>query len=151
VGRYIVTGFFDTQPLERQLGNLECNATAAVAITHHFLGRMVQKRLRGCIVFTSSVSGYMPSPFSCAWTALYVCQGMIVCAFLYLGDYTPAVEVLVCERPFPGVSSVSGYMPSPFSCAWAFSWIIDSQCGSFWGGAVCLRGGAGRADHPGLA
>jgi short-subunit dehydrogenase len=65
VYRYIVTGFFDTSPLEKQLANLECNATASVGITHHFLNKMVKDRKRGCIIFTSSVSGYMPSPFSC--------------------------------------------------------------------------------------
>lgn len=26
-----------------------------------------QKKLPGCVVFTSSVSGYMPSPFSCTF------------------------------------------------------------------------------------
>jgi len=41
---YIVTGFFEQVPVERQLANVECNATAAVAITHHFL---VPPGLRG--------------------------------------------------------------------------------------------------------
>lgn len=40
--RYIVTGFFDSQPLEKQLGNVECNATAAVGITHHFVGELIK-------------------------------------------------------------------------------------------------------------
>ncbi|KAM3568880.1 hypothetical protein VYU27_009006 [Nannochloropsis oceanica] len=66
---YILTGFFDSQPLEKQLANVECNATAAVAVTHHFLQKMIQKKLPGCIVFTSSVSGYMPSPFSSMYGA----------------------------------------------------------------------------------
>lgn len=63
--RYIVTGFFDSTPLEKQLANLECNATAAVQITHHFLQTLIKSKQRGCFVYTSSVSGYMPSPFSC--------------------------------------------------------------------------------------
>lgn len=62
-----MTGFFDSSPLEKQLANLECNATAAVQITHHFLQRLIKDRKRGCIVYTSSVSGYMPSPFSCEY------------------------------------------------------------------------------------
>ncbi|EWM24489.1 short-chain dehydrogenase reductase [Nannochloropsis gaditana] len=66
---YILTGFFDSQPLEKQLANVECNATAAVGITHHFLQKLIQKKLPGCIVFTSSVSGYMPSPFSSMYGA----------------------------------------------------------------------------------
>ena len=42
--RYIVTGFFDSQPLEKQLANVECNATAAVALTHHFVGELIKAR-----------------------------------------------------------------------------------------------------------
>ena len=38
---FIVTGFFDSQPLGKHLVNMECNATAAVAITHHFASLMV--------------------------------------------------------------------------------------------------------------
>ena len=29
------------RPLEAQLANMECNATSAVQITHHFLGKLV--------------------------------------------------------------------------------------------------------------
>lgn len=42
---YIVTGFFDSQPLEKQLGNVECNATAAVGLTHHFVGELIKARV----------------------------------------------------------------------------------------------------------
>ena len=62
--RYIVTGFFEQVPVEKQLGNLECNCTAAVAVTHHFLHKMVAKKLKGCIVFASSVVAYVRAPFS---------------------------------------------------------------------------------------
>jgi hypothetical protein len=30
------------RPIERQLANLECNATSGVVLTHHFLQRMVR-------------------------------------------------------------------------------------------------------------
>ena len=63
--RYIVTGFFDQTPLERQMANMECNATAAARLTHHFVSRMVAAKLRGCVVFTSSAAAAIPSPFSC--------------------------------------------------------------------------------------
>lgn len=66
---YIVTGFFDTSTLERQLDNLECNTTACVKVTHHFLKQMLEKKLKGCIVFTSSVSGYIPNPFAVMYGA----------------------------------------------------------------------------------
>ena len=52
---YIVTGFFDQTTLDSQLANLECNSTACVKVTHHFLKKMLEKKLRGCFLFTSSV------------------------------------------------------------------------------------------------
>eukprot|EP00981_Chlorochromonas_danica_P012058 scaffold4399_cov175-Ochromonas_danica.AAC.8 len=66
---YIVTGFFDQTTLDSQLANMECNSTACVKVTHHFLKRMLEKKLKGCIVFTSSVSGYIPNPFAVMYGA----------------------------------------------------------------------------------
>ncbi len=66
---YIVTGFFDQTTLDSQLANLECNSTACVKVTHHFLKCMMDKGLKGCIVFTSSVSGYIPNPFAVMYGA----------------------------------------------------------------------------------
>ena len=66
---FIVTGFFDTQPLGKHLANLECNATAAAAITHHFAAALLRKKLTGAIVFTSSASAYIPNPFAVGYGA----------------------------------------------------------------------------------
>jgi short-subunit dehydrogenase len=66
---YIVTGFFDTTSLDSQLANLECNATACVKVTHHFLQVMLLKKIKGCFIFTSSVSGYIPNPFAVMYGA----------------------------------------------------------------------------------
>lgn len=66
---FIVTGFFDTQPLKKHLLNIECNATAAVAITHYFVTKMLQKDLKGCVVFTSSASAFIPNPFAICYGA----------------------------------------------------------------------------------
>lgn len=66
---YIVTGFFDTTTLDSQLANMECNSTACVKVTHHFLQQMIQKKIKGCFVFTSSVSGYIPNPFAVMYGA----------------------------------------------------------------------------------
>jgi len=66
---FIVTGFFDTQPCGKHLANVECNSTAVVPITHHFSALMLQKGLRGCIVFTSSASAYIPNPFAVTYGA----------------------------------------------------------------------------------
>jgi len=46
------------------MANLECNATAQVRITHHFVTKMVDKSLKGAVVFTSSAAACMPSPFA---------------------------------------------------------------------------------------
>lgn len=66
---YIVTGFFDQTSLDAQLANLECNATACVKVTHHFLQKMLNKKIKGCFVFTSSVSGFIPNPFAVLYGA----------------------------------------------------------------------------------
>jgi short-subunit dehydrogenase len=66
---YIVTGFFDQSSLDAQLANLECNSTACVKVTHHFLKKMLEKNLKGCFIFTSSVSGYIPNPFAVMYGA----------------------------------------------------------------------------------
>ena len=66
---YIVTGFFEQSPLGKQLANLECNAVAAVKITHHFARKMVHGSKPGCIVFTSSAAACIPSPFSSMYGA----------------------------------------------------------------------------------
>ncbi len=66
---YIVTGFFDQTTLDAQLANLECNSTACVKVTHHFLKKMLDKKIKGCFIFTSSVSGYIPNPFAVMYGA----------------------------------------------------------------------------------
>lgn len=66
---YIVTGFFDQTTLDSQLANLECNSTACVKVTHHFLKLMLDKKIKGCFIFTSSVSGYIPNPFAVMYGA----------------------------------------------------------------------------------
>jgi len=70
---YIKTGFFDRSPLEAQTMNLECNATSAVQITHHFLQDMLElpgvNGRKGAIIFTSSAAAMMPAPFSVMYAA----------------------------------------------------------------------------------
>jgi len=59
----------DQAPLGKLLANVECNATSTVNITHHFIGQMVQKKMKGCIVFTSSVAGFIPTPFAAMYAS----------------------------------------------------------------------------------
>lgn len=66
---FIVTGFFDSQPIEKHLVNIECNTTASVRITHYFVSNMLKKNLKGCVVFTSSASAYIPNPFAICYGA----------------------------------------------------------------------------------
>lgn len=61
---YMITGFLDQTDIGKVLANIECNATSTVNITHHFLSKLVSQKLKGCVVFTSSPAGYVPSPFA---------------------------------------------------------------------------------------
>jgi short-subunit dehydrogenase len=61
---FIVTGFFEQSPLSTHLANFHCNLTANIHLTHHFYGKMLEKGLKGCIVFTSSSAGFIPNPFA---------------------------------------------------------------------------------------
>jgi len=61
---FILTGFFEQQAVEAHLANFHCNLTANVHLTHHFYSEMLNKGLKGCIVFTSSSAGFIPNPFA---------------------------------------------------------------------------------------
>lgn len=77
---FIVTGFLDQAPLGKLLANIECNATAAVNITHHFVQIMVSKKLKGCIVFTSSVAGFIPTPFAAMYASTKAFISQFACS-----------------------------------------------------------------------
>jgi short-subunit dehydrogenase len=66
---YIKTGFFCDVPLQGQLANHTCNATAALEVTHHFVSLLQKKKLRGCVGYTSSPAGFTPCPFSVVYGA----------------------------------------------------------------------------------
>ncbi|CAE8638915.1 unnamed protein product, partial [Polarella glacialis] len=61
---FIVTGFFEQHTVDTHLANFHCNLTANVHLTHHFYSALINKGLRGCIVFTSSSAGFIPNPFA---------------------------------------------------------------------------------------
>lgn len=58
---FMVTGFLDQAPIEKLLANIECNATSAVNLAHYFVKPLISKKKKGCIVFTSSVAGFIPT------------------------------------------------------------------------------------------
>lgn len=66
---FMVTGFLDQAPIGKLLTNMECNATAGLNISHHFVQKMVSNKSKGCIVFTSSVAGFIPTPFAGMYAA----------------------------------------------------------------------------------
>ncbi len=61
---YMKTGFLEANEWQVHADNIGCNAVAAVALSHLFVRRIKAAGLRGCITFTSSPAGFMPSPFS---------------------------------------------------------------------------------------
>jgi len=72
---FIVTGFVDQCPLSKLLSNVECNATASFAISHLYLERMVS-----CVVFTSSVAGFVPTPFAASYAATKAFVSQLACS-----------------------------------------------------------------------
>lgn len=76
---FIVTGFLDQSPLGKILANVECNATACVNISHYFVQKMVSSRRKGCIVFTSSVAGYIPTPFAAMYASTKSFVSQLAC------------------------------------------------------------------------
>jgi len=70
---YMVTGFTDQTDPAKLKANMECNATAAMNVSHHFSQRLVKeckgKPRKGCIVFTSSVAGFIPTPFAALYAS----------------------------------------------------------------------------------
>lgn len=66
---FMVTGFLDQAPIGKLLANIECNSTSAVNVAHHFVKILVSKKAKGCIVFTSSVAGFIPAPFAAMYAS----------------------------------------------------------------------------------
>jgi short-subunit dehydrogenase len=76
---FIVTGFMDQTPVEKILSNIECNATACVNISHYFVQKMVASKSKGCIVFTSSVAGFIPTPFAASYASTKAFVSQLAC------------------------------------------------------------------------
>jgi short-subunit dehydrogenase len=100
---FMVTGFIDQAPIGRLLTNIECNATAAVNVAHYFGQKMVKEKKKGCIVFTSSVAGFIPTPFA----AMYASTKAFVSQFAAcMHIETKSLGIDVCAiHPSPVASS----------------------------------------------
>ena len=66
---FMVTGFLDQAPIGKLQVNMECNATAVLNVSHHFVAIMVKQKIKGCIVNVSSVAGFIPTPFAVMYAA----------------------------------------------------------------------------------
>jgi short-subunit dehydrogenase len=76
---FMVTGFLDQTAIEKNLSNLECNATASVNIAQHFVEKLVRSKSKGCIVFTSSVAGFIPTPFASIYASTKAFVSQFAC------------------------------------------------------------------------
>jgi short-subunit dehydrogenase len=63
------TGFLESTPLGKLQANMECNATACLTISHFFLSQWVPNKRKACLVFTSSVAGFIPTPFAALYAS----------------------------------------------------------------------------------
>ncbi|ORZ21202.1 hypothetical protein BCR42DRAFT_488309 [Absidia repens] len=61
---FITTGAFADIALGRNMANYNTNVTACLQITHHFLNRLLDRKLKGLVTFTSSSAGFIPNPMS---------------------------------------------------------------------------------------
>eukprot|EP00899_Mesostigma_viride_P015264 jgi/Mesvir1/23739/Mv18678-RA.1 len=98
---YILTGFFRQVTLEAFTKNMDCNMTAAVWITHHFLNRMLAAKRKGAICFTSSAAAFIPSPFASGYGATKA----------FLSSFASSLAV---ESKYYGID-VAAVHPSPVS------------------------------------
>lgn len=66
---YLRMGYFDELDVDGHIANVECNALAAIRITHLFYERMVREKRKGCMAFTSSAAWFIPAPYACMYAA----------------------------------------------------------------------------------
>ena len=66
---YILFGLFANKSMVSQMTNYHVNCTTAVMIAHHFSKKMLDKKLKGCLSFTSSPAGQMPGPMAALYGA----------------------------------------------------------------------------------
>ena len=61
---FMMTGFYTSKPIEAHLINYNCNVTCHIELAYEYTKRMQESNLAGCVVFTGSPAGFLPSPFS---------------------------------------------------------------------------------------
>ena len=96
---YMITGMFEQNTAAAHLANLHCNLTANVHLAHYLYGRLLSRQTPGCLVFTSSSAGFIPTPFA----AMYATSKAAISAL---------AASLACEGRARGVH-VHAVHPSP--------------------------------------
>jgi short-subunit dehydrogenase len=61
---FITVGMLHKTALGRNLANFECNATASIKLTHHFVNKLTADKQKGLIAYTSSSASFVPNPLS---------------------------------------------------------------------------------------
>mmetsp|Transcript_20905 Transcript_20905/g.29050 ORF Transcript_20905/g.29050 Transcript_20905/m.29050 type:complete len:331 (+) Transcript_20905:96-1088(+) len=100
---FIVTGFIDSSPIGKLLANIECNTTACVNISHHFVNKMVKSKTKGCIVYTSSVAGFIPTPFAAMYASTKAFVSQLACC-LHIEVHNLGIDVCAVH-PSPVASN----------------------------------------------
>lgn len=59
---FLCAGLLTDTKIEKIRANVECNAGCCVPITQHFLCKMIERKHKGLITFTSSAAAYLPGP-----------------------------------------------------------------------------------------
>ncbi len=55
-------GIFPKLDLDKEIMSINLNITSSMALSHHFVNKMIPKK-RGGIIFVSSLLGHMPTPY----------------------------------------------------------------------------------------
>ncbi|KAA8493500.1 Very-long-chain 3-oxoacyl-CoA reductase 1 [Porphyridium purpureum] len=66
---YLLMGFFEQRPVEQHIANAMCNALCPVHLAHYFVRHMKDRKIKGCIAFTSSAAYFLPTPFASMYGA----------------------------------------------------------------------------------
>jgi len=66
---YIILKAFYKTDINQVMANFNCNVVSHVKIAHYFFGKMAEAKKKGCIVFTSSLVSYFPSPANAIYGA----------------------------------------------------------------------------------
>jgi len=67
-GFLVMKAFYKTD-LNLCMNNFHCNLVSHIKITHHFFGKLVEAKKKGCIVYTSSLVGFLPTPANALYGA----------------------------------------------------------------------------------